>query len=220
MISTARPFWESDDHRFSAVGILHGLRAGIARFRNAHTDGKRGLVFVHSVGHFVAANCVPGFGRPEVVQLARVLVEEHLVGIEGDVAAALEADGHGVGFAILVEDGEHLATCMAARGDAGDVLDLDFLDRQEHSGRMLEVGGALRVGINGVSITFFHPHRLFRQLLRRFQAGDVESPRNDVSLAVERARSDGIHEDDAARFCTLPHDDDQAHDRNDNQDQE
>src|SRR5581483_2799399 len=92
----------SDDERFAAVGIPHDLAVvTLALFRHSHADGKRHLKLVHAGPDLVVGNGFPDFAGPEVVKLARVLVKEHLVGVEGIVAVKLRADRYGIGFPVF-----------------------------------------------------------------------------------------------------------------------
>ena len=80
--------------RLSSIRISHRLIVRRStRIRHTHAHGKNGLQFIHPRLYFVMFNRLPHIGRPEFVQLVRILHIKHLIRINFVLAVTLESDG-------------------------------------------------------------------------------------------------------------------------------
>ena len=104
-----------------------------------------------------------------LVQLVRILSEKHLVRIDLISAAFLHPNRNRVTLAVSVKQRHYLPLiCRPGRDIARHIFNLQPLKGQQQSRLMREIRTPPRTikRIVGVTVSFFHPHRLLRQLLR------------------------------------------------------
>ena len=192
MISAALPFAESDGHRLASVGIVHRLHRRIAGpLGNSHPDGKVRLKFIHPGLDLVLLDGCPDIGRPVLVQLMRILDEEHFVGIDLITVAGLRTNRDGVALAIQFEHRHHLMQMRGVRRGIGDhILDFQLLDGQQQSGLMRKIRAVARpvVRVVGKAVTFPDPHRLLGKLFGGLQIIGIEFLGNDVIVRIQGRR--------------------------------
>src|SRR5215469_6504227 len=149
----------------AVVRIVHNL--WIARpctFRNAYSQRKRRLQFVHAGLYFMAFDGFPYVSGPVLVELMRILYEQHVVRIDMLRAAVVDADGKRIRLAVPLEYRHDLAAA-AWRCLRHDVLDLQRFDRTERPGLLAKINRRT-ISVVIVAISLAHPHRFEHQLAR------------------------------------------------------
>src|SRR6266853_612894 len=106
----------ADAQRLPSVRVVEGLVSRIAALlEEADTNRKISLQFAHARFYLVLVDRLPHIGGPVLIELVRILDEEHVVGIEPIVATLFGSDRRSVELAAIFEHCENLALSCTLR---------------------------------------------------------------------------------------------------------